>query len=247
MRRRRRRCGPPVWHPRVPSPWHRPPTDLDCRFDGGGGGLTAGPLQRSIMAAVLLFVSSSWSRVPRHTHVTHPRTTGTTRVSWRGARQGTGSTSASAAIPSGDGDIVSRVWALSPPGTTEGRRLAGRSQSGHRGPRTKVVEAPLVPKRRRPLCQSGGGPGGPKAAEAPGPKRSGTRWSQSGRGPRPNAAGAPVVPKGRRPPPQCGGGLGGPKAAGDPWFQSGGGPRPNAARALMVPKRRRPGPNAARA
>ena len=70
----------------------------------------------------------------------------------------------------------------------------------------------MVPKRKRPLCLSGGGPGGPKAQEAPSPQRRGPRWSQSEGGPLASAAGASMVPKRKRPPRLSGGGLDGPKA-----------------------------------
>ena len=79
------------------------------------------------------------------------------------------------------------------------------------GSHTHAVGASVVPKRRRPPSPCGGGPGGPKAKEAPTPMRWGPRWSQSEEGPLAHAVGAPVVSKRRRPPRARGGGLGGPK------------------------------------
>ena len=98
----------------------------------------------------------------------------------------------------------------------------------------------MVPKRRRPPRLSGGGLGGPKAAEAPSPQRRGPRWSQCEGGPLASAEGASVVPKRRRPPRLSGGGLGSPKAMEAPSPQRRG-PRcvPKPPRGVPIPPRPR--------
>ena len=62
-----------------------------------------------------------------------------------------------------------------------------------------AVGASVVPKRRRPPRPCVGGPGGPKAKEAPSPMQWGPRWSQSEGGPHAHTTGTSVVPKRKRP------------------------------------------------
>ena len=88
--------------------------------------------------------------------------------------------------PQGKGDAVSRVWALSPPGTADwaafGRRVSGAwsvawspplPERAALLPKVPVRGALVIPQRTRPPRPSGGGLGGPKAMEAPSPQRRG--------------------------------------------------------------------------
>ena len=129
QRRRRRGCGPPVGHTRHTTRWCLPAL-IDLAFDRQGGSLSR-PVRRSIMVAVLLFVSSPLSPGPRsaralppHAPMVSPQGTD------RGARRSAGSTSGTIRHPPpAERDIVSRVWALSPPSTTDcaafGRQVTG--------------------------------------------------------------------------------------------------------------------------
>ena len=66
--RRRRRCGPPVGQPRVPSPWCLPaPIELGCRCDGGGADRGPSPAHHHGGSSPLhIFLMVSWP-TPRHT------------------------------------------------------------------------------------------------------------------------------------------------------------------------------------
>ena len=129
-------------------------------------------------------------------------------------------------------------------------------------PRPKVA--------RSGAAVSNGGPGGPKKAEFPTPKRQGPRWSKSGgggypkrwgarwsqsvRGPDPKTNWSPMIPKREASRAKAGWGgrgclaqsIGGchPNVVELRWSQSGGGPRPNAVGASVVTKRWRPPPQA---
>ena len=135
------------------------------------------------MPAVLLFVSSSWSPGPCHTHVTRPQTAGTTPESRRGARQGSSSTSGSAATPArgwghsltGVGPYPSRYYRRA----AFGRRVAGAGSDPSTRHTAVVVEVP-VRSRAKP----------PSVPFPPGPHlRLGTAWDahRAGRHARPSS------------------------------------------------------------
>ena len=163
--------------------------------------------------------------------------------------------------PQGKGDAVSRVWALSPPGTTDwaafGRRVSGAWSAAWSPPLPqRAALLPKVPVRGAILEPSGRVPpirsaarlrrghanprlGESKAKEAPSPQRRGPRWSQSERGPFASAAGALVIPQRWRPPRLSGGGLGVRKRKRPPRLSGGGlgGPK---AKEAPSPQRRGP-------
>ena len=103
--------------PMVPAGPHRSGPSID------GGNPDHAPVWFSIIAAALLFVSSPWTPGRCHNWTVcsgyHPGALergeeGIRLHFWLGCHP-----------PQGGGDTVSRVWALSLPGTTKGRRLAG--------------------------------------------------------------------------------------------------------------------------
>ena len=107
----------PLAIPVVPAGPHRSGPAID------EGTLTAGPVRFSIMAVALLFISSPWTPDPRNTPTV-------CSVYHSGALEGgRGSSGSAATPPPGGGDAVTQVWALSPPGTTEGQRLDGGSRA----------------------------------------------------------------------------------------------------------------------
>ena len=127
-RRMRRGCGPPVGRPRGTSPWCPPALSgltatergvsvpiRPAKHHGGGSPLRLLPL----------------SPGPHNAHAPSPTRCWNppgARIGW--ARRSTGSTSGTVRHPPlGERDAVSRVWALSPPVTTDwaayGRRVMG--------------------------------------------------------------------------------------------------------------------------
>ena len=139
--------------------------------------------------------------------------------------------------PQGKGDAVSRVWALSPPGTTVwaafGRRVSGAWSAAWSPPSPNARHF----CRRCPCA----GPSSNPPVVSP---QSAVPHVCGGDTQTP----ASVNPKRRRPPRLSGGGLGGPKAKEAPspqrrgprWSQSQRGPLASAAGASVVPKPRRP-------
>ena len=160
----------------------------------------------------------------------------------------------------GKGDAVSRVWALSPPGTTDcaafGRRVTGARSVAWSPPppstnaRHFCRRCPCAGPSSNPAVVSpqsavlhvcGGGtqtPASAKAKEAPSPQRRGPQRSQSERGPLASAAGALVIPQRRRPPRLSGGGLGVRKRKRPPRL--GGGLGDPTAKEAASPQRRGP-------
>ena len=126
--RRRRRCGPLVGRPRGTSPWC-PPALLGLAGDREEGAVPTRPAKHhgggSPLRLLPLFPG------PHNAHAPPPYTLkDPPRGMERGARHSAGSTSGTVHLPPpGKGDVVSRVWALSPPGTTDwaafGRRVSG--------------------------------------------------------------------------------------------------------------------------
>ena len=104
---------------------HQPaPTDLDHRFDGGDPDRGPSLVQHDGGGSPLrLLPTDSWP-TPQPDHAQRVPT----RSPGGGRGRESSSTSGSAAGPLGGGDTVTRVWALSLLGTTEGRRLAGWSR-----------------------------------------------------------------------------------------------------------------------
>ena len=168
-RRSRRRCGPPVGCTRLLTPWCLPaPTDLDRQSMTGT--LTVCPVRFSIMTAALLPISSPWTPDPRNTLTVCSRYQPGALEGGRGRESS--STSGPGHPPRG-GDTVTRVWALSPPATAEGRRLAGGSRGLGPSPdptprRTALVsEVPVRGKASPPLAHIPAG-NVPEVGDCPG-------------------------------------------------------------------------------
>ena len=126
-RRRRRRCGPPVGRPRGTSPWC-PPALIGLAGDREGGSVPTRPAKHHGGGSPLRLLPLSPG--PHNVHAPALHVAGSPQGHGMGGeaerrlhfRHGP-------PPPQGKGDAVSRVWALSPPGTTDwaafGRWVSG--------------------------------------------------------------------------------------------------------------------------
>ena len=128
QRRRRRRCGPPVGRTRGTSPWC-PPALIGLAGDREGGSAPTRPAKHHGGGSPLRLLPLSPGphnvhALPPYTLLDPPRGT-----EWGGKAEHRLHFRHGPPPPQGKGDAVSRVWALSPPGTTDwaafGRQVSG--------------------------------------------------------------------------------------------------------------------------